>query len=441
MSAQPALADDLLIERFEHDEWWVDEVVGDGQGWIDYRLSENGGTDDLRGKIVEAYRADGLGVTIPPSARRGQGAHYLLPLGTTEAWFRYHINLDKWAATDSGKLPGFADVGTLTAKGCNPSTTADPGWSARVLFHPPGTAGSTGSDLRLGYYVYHLDQPGSCGEFMPWNDGGIVHQDQWYCIQGHVRMNTPGENDGVLQAWVDGKRVFSRTDLAFRRATEGAGSSKPVMLRSFWLDVFFGGSTITNLVNLKLRFDELVIRDSARPTCLTRFIDDDDSIHEPDIEWLFDRKLLFGCAQNLVCPDELLTRAELLALIDRYVKPPGTTEDFFTDDEGHWAEGVLNRLAAQGVIKGCAPGRVCPDTSVQRGEIAAFLRRTFDLPFVGDDFFVDDDDNLFEADINAIAAAGVTKGCGPDTFCPTAKSPRDQSASLFARAVRWYEGQ
>lgn len=429
--AIPAAADDVLDEHFEQEDWWEPPVDENGDPlpaqWLDYRT-----TDAARTSIDEAYHADGLHVVIPPGGRRGAGPLWLLPDNVEEAWFRYHINLESWDAVDDGKLPGFADIGMSTARGCNPSTEADPGWSARVLFHETGTEGAGDGEVQLGYYTYHLDQPGTCGEFMPWSDAGIVEQDRWYCIEGHVAMNTPGGNDGVLEAWVDGARVFSRNDLAFRRTGEDW-----VEVNTFWLNVYFGGSTVVNPVNLQLLFDELVVSDSGRVPCLTRFTDDDESAHEANIEFLFDEKIAAGCAQNLFCPYRDVSRAEMVAFLSRWVQPAPTTEDYFDDDDGHWAEQVLNRMAAARIIRGCGERLACPDVSVTRGQVAAFLSRTFRFPTVADDFFSDDDGSLFETDINTIAAAGVTAGCGPDRFCPDIPSRRDQTASLIARSLRW----
>ncbi len=418
----PAPAGPLLDERFETDDWWTD--------WIDYRRP----IDDDRSVLVAGYHDRGLDVTIPAGGRRGQGALWNLPTGVEEAWFRYHLNLRSWEAIDEGKLPGFADTGRSTARGCLPSTPEDPGWSARVLFEEMGTEGAGPGRIRLGYYTYHLDQPGICGEFMAWNDAGIVEQDRWYCLPGHVAMNTPGANDGVLEAWVDGVRTFRRTDLAFRRVGE-----ESVGIHSFWLDIYFGGSVVLNPEPLRLSIDEIVVSDQGPVNCLTRFRDDDGNPFEDDIEFLFDHKLVYGCAQNLYCPDRDLTRAELLVMLARYLDPPPTDRDFFVDDDGHWAEPILNRLAAAKVIAGCAPGLACPDEPVTRGQMAAFLRRTFRLP-PGPDAFVDDDGSTFEADIDALAAAGITRGCGPGRFCPDAPSRRDQSAALLARALRWAQG-
>jgi hypothetical protein len=70
--------------------------------------------------------------------------------------------------------------------------------------------------------------------------------------------------------------------------------------------------------------------------------------------------------------------------------------------------------------------------------MAAFLRRALSLPNTGTDHFDDDDGSIFEADINAIAEAGITKGCNPpanNLYCPTEAVTRDQMASFLARAL------
>jgi hypothetical protein len=57
-----------------------------------------------------------------------------------------------------------------------------------------------------------------------------------------------------------------------------------------------------------------------------------------------------------------------------------------------------------------------------------------------DDRFSDDDNSVHEADINRIAAAGITVGCNPpenDEFCPEDTVTRAQAASFFVRALGW----
>ncbi len=118
--------------------------------------------------------------------------------------------------------------------------------------------------------------------------------------------------------------------------------------------------------------------------------------------------------------------------------PPGGT---FVDDDGNLHEGNIEAIAADGVTSGCNPpanDRYCPATTVTRGQMAAFLVRAVDLPATAIDSYHDDDASVFENDINRLAAAGITKGCNPpanDHFCPDSRVTRGQMAAFLVRAM------
>jgi hypothetical protein len=70
--------------------------------------------------------------------------------------------------------------------------------------------------------------------------------------------------------------------------------------------------------------------------------------------------------------------------------------------------------------------------------MAAFLRRALNLPPTNTNYFTDDNNSIFEADINAIAAAGITKGCNPPTnnhYCPNSPVDRGAMAAFLRRAL------
>jgi hypothetical protein len=71
--------------------------------------------------------------------------------------------------------------------------------------------------------------------------------------------------------------------------------------------------------------------------------------------------------------------------------------------------------------------------------MAAFLVRALGYTAgAGSDRFTDDDGSVFEADIERLAEAGVTKGCNPpenDMFCPNAPVTRGQMAAFLHRAL------
>lgn len=174
------------------------------------------------------------------------------------------------------------------------------------------------------------------------------------------------------------------------------------------------------------------------------FVDDDGSPHEGYIEAIAAREITLGCnppINDRYCPDDPVDRGAMAAFLARGLELPATSNDFFRDDDGHMFEGVINRLAAAGIAKGCNPpanDRFCPNASMTRGEMAAMLARGFEYPTSNSDTFNDDDGHLFEQDIQKIAKADVTRGCNPPVntrFCPNRLVNRGEMATFLARAI------
>ncbi len=176
------------------------------------------------------------------------------------------------------------------------------------------------------------------------------------------------------------------------------------------------------------------------------FIDDDGNTHESQIEAIALVGITKGCnppVNDLYCPGDEVTRGQMAAFL---VRALGLTEepkgDSFVDDNGNTFEADIQKLAFAGITKGCNPptnDRFCPNDPITRGQMAAFLVRAFGYSDDGGgDLFLDDDGNTFEADIDKLGTAGVTKGCNPptnDRFCPNDTVKRDQMASFLARAL------
>lgn len=119
---------------------------------------------------------------------------------------------------------------------------------------------------------------------------------------------------------------------------------------------------------------------------------------------------------------------------------PDPVRPRFTDTGGHVFEADIDWLAAEGVTKGCNPpvnDQFCPDASVTRGQMAAFLVRALSLSEVGPGF-ADTGGHVFAGDISRLAAAGITKGCNPPSntrFCPDDVVTRGQMAAFLRRAL------
>ncbi|MDP3983867.1 MAG: M15 family metallopeptidase, partial [Acidimicrobiia bacterium] len=174
------------------------------------------------------------------------------------------------------------------------------------------------------------------------------------------------------------------------------------------------------------------------------FFDDDSSVHENAIEAIAAEGITKGCNPpflDMYCPKRTLTRAEAAAFMARALDLPATTTDFFVDDQGNTLEGGINAIAEAGITKGCNPpanDRFCPDRPLTRAEFAAFIARALGLPAATTDYFSDDNGHTLEAAINQLAAAGITRGCNPPTdswFCPGRLNTRAEAATFLSRAL------
>lgn len=157
------------------------------------------------------------------------------------------------------------------------------------------------------------------------------------------------------------------------------------------------------------------------------------------IHWLFYEGITVGCGGGRFCPTASVTRAQMALFLVRGFDippaPPGA--DYFSDDNGVTGEGAINALANAGITTGCAPNRFCPNARVTRAQMAMFLDRAIEppLPPTSENFFDDDNGKTGEAAINRLAAAGITGGCGPRMYCPTASVTRGQMAAFMRRAL------
>ncbi len=153
------------------------------------------------------------------------------------------------------------------------------------------------------------------------------------------------------------------------------------------------------------------------------FTDDNGNVHEGFIEAIAAEGITRGCNPPLndrYCPGSFVKRSQMAAFLVRALSlTDDGGKDWFTDDDGSTFEADINKLAAAGITAGCNPptnDRFCPDGNVNRGQMAAFLVRAYKYTDPGKgDWFTDDDGNTFEGDIDRLATAGITLGCNPPT--------------------------
>lgn len=156
-----------------------------------------------------------------------------------QMYFRYYLRLaDDWNQTvQGGKLPGFSGTYGTAGWGGRKSNGRN-GWSARGKFSltiPDDNplAGTT----PIGTYCYHADMEGFYGTNWIWQNDyrGFLENNRWYALEQYLKLNTPGEKDGILRAWVDGRLAFEKTDIRFRHVEE-------LKIEQLWMNVYHGGT-------------------------------------------------------------------------------------------------------------------------------------------------------------------------------------------------------
>ena len=160
------------------------------------------------------------------------GAQWKIPLvPQDEYYFSYRVKFEKdFDFIKGGKLPGLAG-GKANCGGDVPD--GYDGWSARMMFWDEG---------KLSFYLYYPDQSSKWGErlFLKNSDKDTlqVARGKWHTITQHIKMNTPGKKDGIIEAWFDGQKAYSQDTLLFRRDIK-------LQIDQVFYSVFMGGDDLS----------------------------------------------------------------------------------------------------------------------------------------------------------------------------------------------------
>jgi len=167
------------------------------------------------------------------------------------------------------------------------------------------------------------------------------------------------------------------------------------------------------------------------------------------VERLANATITAGCGAGNFCPFNEVNRAQIAIFLLRgkhcgssYIPPAVGDNTGFGDVplDATYAPWV-KQLAAEGVTAGCGNGNFCPQTVVNRAQMAIFLLRakhgsTYSPPAVGATTGFGDVplDASYAAWVKQLAAEGVTAGCGNGNFCPLQNVNRAQMATFLVRA-------
>jgi hypothetical protein len=199
--------------------------------------------------------------TVSLDSNNGAMCRYVLESPLDEAYLSYRIKFNQgFDPVEGGKTADlYADDPAVSIAGRCPDGTD--GFDALVMFH-----GDPGSVLQR-FYVYYPDQwtnpwymdqfyritgryPQSCSEYFTepkvyaelggvygasfsWDYNPIVGE--WHTVTIRLAANTPGQKNGLVEAFIDGKMVSQVTDLRFRDIAS-------LKINTAEIVAFFGGS-------------------------------------------------------------------------------------------------------------------------------------------------------------------------------------------------------
>lgn len=189
-----------------------------------------------------------------------------------------------------------------------------------------------------------------------------------------------------------------------------------------------------SLCKIKGEHLEVLAAPNDSPVSPSGFVDVAGHVFEADITWLVEAGITSGCGSGRFCPNRPVTRGEMAAFLNRTLRLSSAPSAHFVDTVDNTFESDIDRLFAAGITRGCGPERFCPGRLVTRGEMAAFLVRGFQLTAGGSSPFTDIGDSIFAEDIVRLEKAGITHGCSATTFCPENYVTRGQMAAFLRRA-------
>ena len=212
-------------------------------------------------------------VTIQSGKTGGSSGRKVFDAELEEAFMRYYVKFETWEAIDGGKFPGLANYdtgdGAKYFSGGNGGSRVNgyDGWTLRGAFmYPPPATGDPASGYQaLRTYAYTAAMKGDYGEHWSWSqestDLHVLKYGTWHSVEQHVKVNTPGQHDGIFEVWLDGRKVLRKTDVYLRAdpsttpRTYPNGKAVPadqkywvpgnMGITKLWANLYHGGTTAT----------------------------------------------------------------------------------------------------------------------------------------------------------------------------------------------------
>jgi len=168
----------------------------------------------------------------------------------------------------------------------------------------------------------------------------------------------------------------------------------------------------------------------------TPFWDICNSPFRSNIGWLEDQGITTGCVDGtMYCPTSNVLRDQMATFLARAYNYPAAATNYFWDDNGNFHEPDINRIAQAGITSGCGGGMYCPSSPVERWAMVVFLYRAEGLSPSYVNYFDDDNGMWYEPNLNSAYEATILNGCAYSLACPNVLVSREVMAAFIYRAL------
>lgn len=159
-------------------------------------------------------------------------------------------------------------------------------------------------------------------------------------------------------------------------------------------------------------------------------------VYEKEMRSLESLKIMNGDGKGNFFPNQLVTRAQFAAFLNRALKLPDVATNPFIDTVNHSLASEVSNAAAAGIINGVGEGKFMPDRTLTREEIALMVSRVVKSKGLmasptQTPSFTDGKDIKYFNDIQPIFAYGLMEGYSDGTFRPKEQATRAQTAAVI----------
>ncbi len=158
---------------------------------------------------------------------------------------------------------------------------------------------------------------------------------------------------------------------------------------------------------------------------------------EAAIRELISKNLINGYLDGTFKPNNNITRAEFIKILDGAFSLDSDAESKFEDIKGHWAKEYIDDAAGLGIINGYSETVFAPDNNITREEMAKIMSGVLKLEEKAELSFADKEKIAEWATefVQEAVKAEIIKGYEDNTFRPQNNATRAEAATMILRAM------